>query len=213
MCVCIYRSIINLSLPLEIYFICKRKLFVWQPKNTFCHPPTSMFLSFPHPLLALAVCYKFSICFATTKGSSHHLYPSSFRGWAADFGIPPNWQNILHHITGCFTRTLPWLAPAASDTQQLLGQLQPALLISKPSTVKLCMLVSSWFCHGHLRPLICCHNPRHLLYLLWTSETKSWFKFPYSTFILELFPFLISLSHSLLCKTWAAVSLGVTSIE
>lgn len=48
-------SMINLLLPLAIYFIYKRKFCVWQPKNTFCHPHTSTFLSFPRTLLALSV--------------------------------------------------------------------------------------------------------------------------------------------------------------
>lgn len=45
---------IYLLLPLEIYFIYRRKILYLQPNIGFCHPNTSMFLSFPHTLLALA---------------------------------------------------------------------------------------------------------------------------------------------------------------
>lgn len=114
----------------------------------------------------------------TTKGDTHHLYPSSFMGWAADLEFLQGGKKTSSTTsqTAFHATCRDW--PQLHLTQQLFGQLQPVLLISKPCTVKLCMLVSSWLYHGHPRPLLCCHDPKHLLHLLWTSETKSGFKLP-----------------------------------
>lgn len=171
---------INLLLPLAIYFIYKTKFCVRQPKNTLCHPHTSMFLSFPHTLLALSVHRESA--FAT-------LWPPKATVTICTLAV--SWAGQLIWNSSKLAKTHPpprhrllSTQPAVTGatqlhlTQQLFGQLQPVLLISKPCTVKLCMLVSSWLYHGHLRPLICCHDPKHLLHLLWTSETKSRFKLP-----------------------------------
>lgn len=178
----------------------------------FCHSHTSMFLSFPHALLALSVHRK--LAFAT-------LWPP--KATVTSCTLAASWagQLILEFLqtgknTSSTTSQTAFHAtcrdwPQLHLTQQLLGHLQPVLLISKPCTVKLCMLVSSWLHHGHPRPLICCHDPKHLLHLLWTSETKSWFKLSYNTFLLELFP---TLSYHTLILYYVRLELrGVTSAE
>ena len=164
----------------------------------FCHPRTSMFLSFPHTLVALSI--HCNLAFAV-------LWPP--KATVTICILEASWarQLILEFLqtgknTSSTTSQTAFHAtchywPQLHLTQQLFGQLQTVLPISKPCTVKLCMLVSSWLYHGHLRPLICCHDPKHLLHLLWTSETESWFKLPYNTFILEPFsPFNITLWYS-----------------
>lgn len=132
----------------------------------------------------------------TTKGRRHHLHPISFMGWAAIWKFLQNGKNTSCTTSQTAFHCQDW--PQLHLTPQLFGQLQPPLPILKPCSVKLCMLVSSWLYHGHPKPLRDCHNPKNLIRLLGTSETKSCLKLPCLPFILE--PLSVSISATLLCK-------------
>lgn len=132
----------------------------------------------------------------------------SFMAWTAIWKFIQNGKNTSCTTSQIASHCHDW--PQLHLTPQLFGQLQPASLISKPCSVKLCMLVSSWLHHGHPRTLGDCHNPQNLLHLLGISEIKSCLKRPCTPFILE--PLLVSLSGTLLCKELTCY-LGVLSTK
>lgn len=126
----------------------------------FCHPPTSTFLSFLIPCQHFLFTPSQHLSCCDHQRQQAPSAPYQLHGLDSYLEIPPPHRLLFH----CHD----W--PQLHLTPQQFGQLQPALRISKPSSVKLHMLVSSWLYHGHPKPLRDCHNPENLLHLLGISE-------------------------------------------
>lgn len=159
-----------------------------------CHPPTSIVI--PHTLLALPIPSKsaFVTLWPPKAAGRHHLHPTSFMGWTALWKFLQNGKNSSCTTSQIASHCHDW--PQLHLTPQLFGQLQPAPRTSKPCSVKLCMLVSSWLYHKHPKPLRDRHNPQNLLHLLGISEINSCLKRRCTPFILE--PLLVSLWFSIM---------------